>query len=119
METEYRDQICNYIRQILNSSVPILWSWGAEKFRHTEYKDMPALRFKVNGFLHKEDVVVAYNGGADCFDVYCLDKSEEVVRSKDDVYLDELISVVDMMVEKDCSQAQYNAQIKEWGEKSI
>ena len=119
METEYRDQMCHYIKQILQSPGPILWSWGAEKYRHTEYQEMPALKFKVNGFLHKDDVVVAYNGGADCFEVYCLDKSEVVVRRKDDVYLDELIRVIDSMVEKDCSQAQYNAQIKEWGVKSI
>ena len=39
--------------------------------------------------------------------------------SKDDVYVDELIRVIDSMVEKDCSQAQYNVQITEWEVKSI
>ena len=63
--------------------------------------------------------VVAYNGGADCIEVYCLDKSETEIKSKDDVYLDELIRVIDSMVEKDCSQAQYNVQITEWEVKSI
>ena len=63
--------------------------------------------------------VVAYNGGADYFEVYCLDKSETEIKSKDDVYLDELIRVIDSMVEKDCSQAQYNVQITEWEVKSI
>lgn len=114
MDKEFIDEMCNYIKQILRSGGPILWSWGVENFRHIEYKEMAALRFKVNGFLHKADVVVAFNEGADCFEVYCLNENDEVVKSKDDVYLQELVDVVDQFVEKDCSQKEYNAQLEEW-----
>lgn len=115
IEREHLLAMCDYIKQILCQQRAILWSWGAENFRNIEYRDMPAVQFTVNGFIHKGDVVIAYNGGCDYFEVFCLDANEAVVKSKDDVYLDELVGVVDGLVEKDCSQPQYNAQIKEWG----
>ena len=114
LEKEYINEICNYIQEIFSYSRPIVWSWGAVVFNNTEYKEMPALRFEVNGFIHKGDVIVAFNGGADAFEVYCLDKNDTVVTSKDDVYFDELVEVIDGMVEKAGSTETYNAQITEW-----
>ena len=114
IEREHLLAMCDYIKQILCHQRAILWSWGAENFRNVEYNEMPAVRFKVNGFLHKNDVVIAYNGGADYFEVFCLDANDEVVKSKDDVYLDELIGVVDMFVEKDCTEQEYSSKIERW-----
>ncbi|MFR9543468.1 MAG: hypothetical protein SNH27_15635 [Rikenellaceae bacterium] len=114
LEKEYIDEMCNYIKKIFSYSLRIVWSWGPDKYRHVVYKEMPALRFEVNGFIHKGDVIVAFNGGADAFEVYCLDKNEAVVNSKDDVYFDELVEVIDGMVEKAGSTETYNAQITEW-----
>ncbi|MFR9542446.1 MAG: hypothetical protein SNG27_08715 [Rikenellaceae bacterium] len=101
MEREYIDEICNYIKEIFSYSRPIIWSWGAEKYRNIAYNDMPALRFNVNGYLHKGDVIVALNEGADAFEVFCLDDSDKVIKSKDDVYFDELVGVIDKFVEND------------------
>ncbi len=114
LEKEYIDEMCNYIKKIFSYSLRIVWSWGPDNYRHVVYKEMPALRFEVNGFVHKGDVIVAFNGGADAFEVYCLDKSEAVVNSRDDVYFDELVNVIDEMVEKDGTTEQYNAQLTEW-----
>ncbi len=114
LEKEYINEICNYIKEIFSYSRPIVWSWGAVVFHNTEYKEMPALRFEVNGFIHKGDVIVAFNGGADAFEVYCLDKSDTVVTSKDDVYFDELVGVIDGMVETVASDETYHKQIGDW-----
>ncbi len=114
MDKAYIDEMCNYIKEIFSYSQGVVWSWGAIVFNHTEYKEMPALRFEVNGFIHKGDVIVAFNGGADAFEVYCLDKNEAVVNSRDDVYFDELVEVIDSMVEKAGSDETYNEQIKDW-----
>ena len=103
MDEAYKKEMCNYILHILNSSGPILWSWGAENFCISEYNEMPALKFKVNGYLHKGDVIVVYNGGGDCFEVYCFDDNSKIVKSNDDVYLNELVYVIDAMVEKEYS----------------
>ena len=113
MNTEYRDKICHYIIRILNYAKPILWSWGPEEYYNIEYNNMPALKFKVNGFLHKDDVVIAYNEGLDCFEIYCLDKSGKVVKSRDNIYLDELVETIDCLVEKDCSLEEYYDQVRE------
>jgi hypothetical protein len=61
---------------------------------------MAALRFSVNGVIHKGDVVVAYNRGADAFEVYCLGGGDAIVSSHDDVYLDELVEAIDKLVER-------------------
>ncbi|MFI3293847.1 MAG: hypothetical protein SNI70_10070 [Rikenellaceae bacterium] len=114
MEKEYIDEMCNYIKQIFSYKKSIIWSWGAVVFHHVVYKEMPALRFEVNGFLHKGDVIVAFNSGADAFEVYCLDKSEAVVNSKDDVYFDELVEVIDEMVEKEGSDETYQKRVRKW-----
>ncbi len=114
MGKEYIDEMCNYIKQIFSYRQSIVWSWGAIKFHHIEYKEMAAIRFEVNGFIHKGDVIVAYNGGADVFEVYCLDKSEAVVNSRGDVYFDELVEVIDEMVEKNSSEETYNKQLENW-----
>ncbi|MFR9546887.1 MAG: hypothetical protein SNJ29_15130 [Rikenellaceae bacterium] len=114
IEKQYIYKTCNTIKEILSYNKPIVWSWGVEGFRYTEFQNMPALRFRVNGFLHKGDVVVAYNGGADTFEVYCLNRSNKISNSHDDVYFDVLVDVIDRMVEKDCSQENYSEQVSNW-----
>ncbi len=116
LEKEYIDETCNYIKEIFSYNRPIVWSWGAHHFRHVEYRNMPALRFEVCGFLHQGDVVVAYNRGADTFEVYCLDSSDSVVKEQEDIYLAELTTVVDSMVENNTSQEEYQTQVLAWGE---
>lgn len=64
MEKEYIMQVAGTIREQLMILTPIntILSWGIDKFIATVYKDMPALKFKVNGRLHKGYVIIALNG---------------------------------------------------------
>ena len=54
MEKEYVMQIAQTIKEQLVSLTPmsILMSWGITEFAGTIFKDLPALRLKVNGRLH-------------------------------------------------------------------
>jgi hypothetical protein len=105
MDKQFIDEIAEYIRTILCSGGPVTWSWGVDRFRATEYRNMAALRFSVIGAIHKGDVVVAYNQGADTFEVFCLGDGDTIVSSNDDVYLDELLEVIDRFVERNGSDA--------------
>jgi hypothetical protein len=105
MDKNFIDETAKYIRSIIDSDIPVSWSWGPDNFRATTFRGMAALRFSVNGAIHKGDVVVAYNRGSDMFEVYCLDGNETAVSSNDDVCFDELVEAIDRLVEKEGSDA--------------
>ena len=54
MEKEYVIQIAQTIQEQLIglTPMPVLMSWGIAEFAATIFKDLPALRIKVNGLLH-------------------------------------------------------------------
>ena len=114
MDTKFINYTAQNILTIIRSAGPVAWSWGLDNFRATAYKGMAALRFSVSGFVHKGDVVVALNVGADMYEVYCIDGESNAVNSGTNVYFDELVSVIDRMVEKDCSQADYENKTRKW-----
>lgn len=114
METEYIEQIAKGIFDVLRLCPKYLMSWGVIKINATTFKDMAAVSFVVNGFLHKGKVVVAYNEGCDLYEVYCLSKKGDVVKCSEDVYFDILVDTIDRMVEKECSDKEYHAKINEW-----
>lgn len=114
METDYINKMAEFIMSVIRSGFPVSWSWGPGSFRATAYKGMAALRFLVNGFIHKGDVVVAYNAGPDAFEVYCLGSDDTVVSSRDDVYLDELVNAIDKLVEKEGSDDDYDTRRREY-----
>jgi hypothetical protein len=112
--TKYTNEQTQYILSIIRSGGPVVWSWGPEGFKATTYKGMAALRFSVNGFIHKGNVVAALNGGSDMFEVYCLACNGEVTGSQKEVCLDELIEVIDRLVEKGDSEEEYEDKHREW-----
>jgi hypothetical protein len=114
MDSKFIDDTARYILTIIRSGGPVTWWWGSEAFRVTAYKGMAALRFSVNGFVHKGDVVAALNGGSDMFEVYCLDGDDNVVSRRDDVHLDELVGAIDTLVEKNCPDGEYNIKRRGW-----
>jgi hypothetical protein len=114
MNTNYINEQAQYILSIIRSGGQITWSWGPDAFRATEYKKMPALRFSVNGFVHKGDVIVALNGGADIYEIYLLDSDDKVADSHKEVYFDELVATIDRMVEKNGSDEEYNEKRQKW-----
>lgn len=67
---------------------------------------MPALKFKVNGRLHKGYVIIALNG-ADYYEVYLQNVSETTLIS-DEVCFDELGDVIDEYIESGTDKAEYD-----------
>lgn len=110
MDKDYVMQIANTIAQQLLATTRqnALFSWGAfYGFRATIYKDMAALKFRVNGRLFQGDVIIAYNEN-DTYEVYL--KNEDGTRLvKDDVYFDEMSAVIDVAIERGDNEAEYTA----------
>lgn len=75
---------------------PIVWSWGA-----TAWTTMGkyALRFKVNGYLHKGHVYLSVNA-SDLFVVTLTTIRGKITNIIDDVYIDNIIDVIDGVVER-------------------
>ena len=63
--------------------------------------DDRGLRFYVDGFKYTGKVTVIYNEGSDLFEVHLSDGTKV-----EDVYLDNLISVIDNLVEKSSNYEQ-------------
>lgn len=74
---------------------PVIMSWGIEEFAATTYRDLPALRIKVNGRLHTGYVIVALNG-SDYYEVY-LQKGMKVECINGEVCFNELGDVIDRL----------------------
>jgi hypothetical protein len=108
MEKEYVMQVAETIRRQLVTLTPtgVLLSWGIDKFIATVYKDMPALKFMVNGRLHKGYVIVTLNG-ADYYEVY-LRNGRDVQCLCDEVCFDELGNLIDEHIESGTDKTEYN-----------
>ena len=90
MDKEYVMHIAQTIKEQLVSltPMPILMSWGIGDFVATVFRDLPALRIKVNGRLHAGNVVIALNG-SDYYEVYLL-KENGAECVNEEVCFDEL-----------------------------
>ncbi len=86
--------------------IPVLMSWGIEEFATTLYRDLPALRLKVNGRLHAGYVIVVLNG-SDYYEVYLV-KGMDVECVNEEVCFDELGSVIDRAIESGTDKAEYD-----------
>lgn len=108
--------IANTINQQISWSAPIRiqWCWGISKRVNLLYKDMPTLGLKVNGFLHKGWVFISLNEGKDTYEVRLMKSKEEVKRLVEDVYCDNLGSVLDGLIEKapETSEDVYQSQVE-------
>ena len=72
----------------------VLFSWGPHNFKRLP--EDQGLSFQVEGFNYQGKVVVMYNAGTDLFEVILAKTGEKV----EDVYLDNLVEVIDNLVEK-------------------
>ena len=91
--------MAEYILQILRTQLMVVFSWGFHKPQRLPNDQ--GLSFIVDGFKYQGRVQVIYNEGADLFDVR-LDNGEIV----EDVYLDQLVGVIDNLVEKTLNYEQ-------------
>lgn len=92
-------RMAEYIMILLKSRLTIMWSWGCRSF--VALND--GLMWHVQGYLHNGWVKVLYNYGTDAFDVYFLNNSKKLAKKVEEVYLDNLVDVIDWYVEKDDS----------------
>ena len=86
--------MAEYILTILRSQLMVVFSWGFNS--PTRLPEDRGLRFNVEGFKYTGAVEVIYIEGKDLFDVILTDNGTKI----EDVYLDNLVSVIDGLVER-------------------
>ena len=87
-------EIAKYILQILRTKPMVVLSWGFHNPRRLS--DGRGLSFMVNGFKYQGCVEVIYNIDMDLFDVVLTKNGIKI----EEVYIDNLIEVIDNLVEK-------------------
>lgn len=107
MEKEYVMQVAQTIKEQLVSltPMPVLMSWDITEFAGTIFKDLPALRLKVNGRLHSGYVFIALNG-SDYYEVYLL-KGTSTECINGEVCFDELGDIIDRAIESGTDKEEY------------
>ena len=95
---EHDIEIGQYILTILKTRLDIVTSWGLdpETLRPIKY----GIQFHVQGFKHNGLVRVTLNEGADLFEVCLISDNGEMTDSRESIFLDNLISTIDELVEK-------------------
>ena len=119
MEDNERKAYClsvadTIFKQLFWSVKPaVVFSWGLSERTACWYKDMPSLRLKVNGMVHKGYVMISYNEGVDVYQVTLMDKNKEVVKEMDNIYADEVGQRIDEEIERPVSvtDEEYRAGI--------
>ena len=77
-------------------STQIGWSWGPHAWRIMNRKQ---LRFKVDARRHKGHVYIAVNS-FDLFDIFLTTLKGRVVKEIKNIYIDNLIRVIDNEIER-------------------
>lgn len=73
-----------------------VWSWGAHAWTKMNEN---CLRFMVQGHHHKGHIYLVVNG-SDLFDIYLTTSRGMIKKIHTDIYLDMLVDVIDVDVEK-------------------
>lgn len=95
---EHDVEIGQYILSLFKTRLDIVTSWGLdpETLRPIKY----GIQFHVQGFKHTGLVRVTLNEGEDLFEVSLISESGETTDTRESIFLDELISVIDELVER-------------------
>lgn len=95
-------------RQLVGLTAPnVLMSWGISQLATTLIDNMPALRLRVNGRLHKGEVFIALNEGVDYYEIYLADKNGRR-RIACDIDFTQLGDVIDTAIESGTDKEEYN-----------
>ncbi len=89
-------KMAEYILSILRSRAAIVMSWGF----HNCVALRNGLAFYVQGFLFTGVVKVLYEESSDTFNVRLEKKDGTFCKERQDVYIEELVDVIDVMVER-------------------
>lgn len=87
-----------YCWAILGYNKPILMSWGVNPYSIKEIEN--GTSFHVKGFKHTGYVEVTIDYATDTFSVVLKSDAGEIISSHTDVYLGELVRLIDDLVEK-------------------
>lgn len=107
MDKEHVLQVAETTKNQLLATTPmnVILSWGVEKFIATIFKEMPALKFSVNGRLFKGFVIVALNGN-DYYEIYLMNYQEaKCVTNR--AFFDQIGEIIDRAIESGTNKAEY------------
>ncbi len=103
--------VAGTIREQLFGLTPInmLMSWGISRLTATVIDDMAALSLRVNGRIHKGEVIIALNEGVDYYEIYLRDGSDKRGTRKiaRDVDFTQLSEIIDEAVESGNDKEEY------------
>lgn len=88
-------EMAKYIMSILRTQITVAWSWGL----HNPVGVDNGIRFAVQGFKFQGIVEVVYDEDYDLFNVNFI-KAGKVVETVEGVYVDGLIEIIDIYVER-------------------
>lgn len=103
MKQEFIMKIANEINRQIRCGVTadVIMSWGISKRIATVYQNRATLALRVNGILHKGWVYISLDEGRDVYIVTLLSADKKnVVSVNDEVYCDDLGSLIDSLVER-------------------
>ena len=101
------DEMYEYVKRILAAQPTILAAWGFD-----EPVPFPGgILFHVSGFKHQGYVRVMYDEGDDTFIVVLLDEYLNGQARIENVYIDQLVNVIDREVER---TEDYDERCKEF-----
>jgi len=104
------NEIYRQLKAILG--INVLWSWGIAEQRAMMYKNMASLGIRVNGYIHKGWVIISLNEGRDLYNIYLLDKKQNVTQTFEDVYAEDL-EILDSLIETgEMSEQEYKEKIE-------
>lgn len=111
MANKLTTDMSRYIWHILSLDPYIPMSWGIDL--DSIESDETSLEFHVQGFVHTGNVRITYIEGADVFQVTLYGEDGELKETINDVYNDNLVSVIDEKVEKqaDATTDDYTAKV--------
>lgn len=94
----YNLELARYIWSILKTQIAIFMSWGVEPKSMRVIEG--GLEFECNGFRHTGKVQIVLDEGKDLFEVHLISGNGKKVKTIEDVFLDNLVSVIDENIEK-------------------
>ncbi len=106
--------VAETIRQQLVGLTPmnVIMSWGTTSLRAFLFENMPALKFKVSGRLHKGEVIVALDEGADYYEIHLRD-DKGTRRIAHDVDFTQLGDIIDTAIESGNDPEEYAKFVRE------
>lgn len=110
-EKEHVMSVAETIREQLFglTSPNILMSWGISRLAATVIDGMAALSLRVNGRIHKGEVIIALNEGVDYYEIYLRKGPEErdTLKIAEDVDFTQLSEIIDGAIESGTDKEEY------------